>query len=85
MPLGGAFHPRRLTIRSSQVGRIPPGRTPRWDHARRMGKALELLADPMFEVLVTGESGFDEMPEVMARIANDGSDVLCHRVRYGEP
>jgi hypothetical protein len=50
-----------------------------------MGKALELLADPMFEVLVTGESGFDEMPEVMARIANDGSDVLCHRVRYGEP
>jgi threonine dehydrogenase-like Zn-dependent dehydrogenase len=84
LPLGGAFHPRRLTIRSSQVGRIPPGRMPRWDHARRMGKALELLADPVFEVLVTGESGFDEMPEVMARITDDGSDVLCHRVRYGE-
>lgn len=83
LPLGGAFHPRRLTIRGSQVGRIPPGRAPRWDHARRMRKALELLADPVFDTLVSGESGFDEMPAVMARIAGDGSGVLCHRVRYG--
>lgn len=52
IPLGHAFHSRRLTIKSSQVGRIPPHRTPRWDYQRRMNFALELCADPALDCLV---------------------------------
>ena len=84
LPLGAHFHSRRLTLRSSQVGRIPPDRAPRWDHGRRLGLALRLLADDAaLDRLVNGESYFRELPRVMARLA-DGADpeILCHRVRY---
>ncbi|AHE98222.1 zinc-dependent alcohol dehydrogenase [Thioalkalivibrio paradoxus] len=82
LPLGEAFHSRRLTLRSSQVGRIPAARAPRWDHARRMRLALELLRDDRLDRLVTGEDIFADLPQVMARLAADPGDTLCHRVRY---
>lgn len=82
LPLGGAFHARRLTIASSQVGRVAPAQRPRWDTRRRMGLALSLLADPALDALITGESGFDDLPEVMARLAGSPGDTLCHRIRY---
>lgn len=83
--LGEAFHSRRLVLKSSQVGRIPPERAPRWTHARRLALALELLRDPRLDVLITGESDFDALPDVMPRLARDGTGVLCHRIRYPNP
>jgi len=53
VPLGQAFHARRLTLQSSQVGRIPPERARRWDHRRRLSKAIELLADPALDALIS--------------------------------
>ena len=85
VPLGEAFHSRRLTLRSSQVGRIPTERAPRWSYARRMALALGLLKDPVLDGLITGESSFDALPEVMAELARDGHGVLCHRIRYPKP
>jgi 2-desacetyl-2-hydroxyethyl bacteriochlorophyllide A dehydrogenase len=82
LPLGGAFHSRRLTILSSQVGRVAPDQRARWDTRRRMALALSLLTDASLDVLVTGESPFDELPEVMAWLADAPGDVLCHRIRY---
>jgi threonine dehydrogenase-like Zn-dependent dehydrogenase len=82
LPLGEAFHSRRLTLKSSQVGRIPASRAPRWSHGRRLALALELLADPTLDHLVSGESAFEELPQLMRRIAHDGRGVLCHRIRY---
>lgn len=82
LPLGEAFHSRRLTLRSSQVGRIPPDRAPRWDHRRRMEKALELLLDPRLDVLVDGESAFEDLPRTMAALSREGASALCHRIRY---
>ncbi len=83
LPLGGAFHPNRITIRSSQVGRIPPDRLPRWDYARRMGVALDLLArHPELDSLISGESAFEDLPDTMVRLAKGAGEVLCHRVRY---
>lgn len=82
LPLGEGFHARRLTLRSSQVGRIPPDRLPRWSFGRRMRAALGLLRDPALDVLVSGESPFDHLPEVMRRISAAGGDTLCHRIRY---
>ena len=83
LPLGEAFHARRLTIRSSQVGRVPPDRAPRWTTARRLALALDLLADARFDALLTGESLLDDLPAVLEGLAARPGDALCHRVRYG--
>ena len=83
LPLGEAFHSRRLTLRSSQVGRLNPERTPRWTPARRIRLALDLLLDGRLDSLVTGESDFEELPAVMARISLVPGDTLCRRIRYG--
>ena len=82
VPLGEAFNARRLTIRSSQVGRVPADRTPRWDHGRRLAVALSLLSDPRLDVLVSGESSFDELPTTMRTLSEGPAGVLCHRIRY---
>lgn len=82
LPLGEAFHARRLTIRSSQVGRIPPARAPRWSHARRLRLALELLRDDALDALLTGESRFAELPAVLARLSRGPGAALCHRISY---
>jgi len=82
LPLGEAFHARRLTIKSSQVGRLSPLQTPRWTHARRMALALDLLRDARFDALITDESAFEDLPDVMARLSQEPGDTLCHRIRY---
>jgi 2-desacetyl-2-hydroxyethyl bacteriochlorophyllide A dehydrogenase len=82
LALGGAFHSRRLTVKSSQVGHVATSQRARWDTRRRMAYALSLLADPALDVLVTGESAFDDLPQVMARLAEEPGDTLCHRIRY---
>ncbi len=82
-PLGEAFHSRRLTLRSSQVGRIPPERAARWDYRRRLALALSLLADPALDALITGEDAFANLPAAMARVTGpEAARTLCHRVRY---
>ena len=82
VPLGEAFHARRLTIKSSQVGSVAASQRARWDSRRRMQLALAMLADPALDVLITGESAFEDLPEVMARIAAGPGDTIFHRVRY---
>ncbi len=82
VPLGEAFHSRRLTVRGSQVGTVSPARRARRSHADRMATALALLADPAFDVLITGESSFAELPELMPRLASGELPALCHRIIY---
>jgi 2-desacetyl-2-hydroxyethyl bacteriochlorophyllide A dehydrogenase len=82
LSLGRAFHARRLTIASSQVGRVAPSQRPRWDAARRMQLALKLLDDPALDALITGEDEFERLPDVMAALARCPGDTLCHRIRY---
>ncbi|MFI1329249.1 zinc-binding alcohol dehydrogenase [Streptomyces sp. NPDC020845] len=83
LPLGEAFHSRRLVVRSSQVGTVSPARGSRRTFADRLALALELLADPALDALVTGECAFEELPEVLPRLASGELPGLCHRVRYG--
>jgi threonine dehydrogenase-like Zn-dependent dehydrogenase len=82
--LGGAFHSSRLGIRSSQVGVVSPARAARRTAADRVALALELLRDPAFDSLLTGESHFDELPEVMAGLAAGRLPAVCHTITYGE-
>jgi threonine dehydrogenase-like Zn-dependent dehydrogenase len=84
LSLGGAFHAGRLRIRSSQVGTVSPMRGARRTPADRLALALGLLHDPAFDVLLTGRSPFDELPDVMARLAAGQLPALCHTITYGE-
>ena len=82
LALGERFHARRLTLKSSQVGAVAATQRARWDHQRRMRLALSMLAEPALDVLITGESDFEALPEVMATLATAPGDTLCHRIRY---
>ncbi len=84
LSLGGAFHSRRLAIRASQVGTVSPARRGRRTNADRLALALELLDDPAFDVLVTGNSRFAELPHVMAQLAAGTLPALCHTITYDE-
>jgi 2-desacetyl-2-hydroxyethyl bacteriochlorophyllide A dehydrogenase len=45
LDLGRAFHRKRLKLRSSQVSRIDPALSGRWDKRRRLQRVLELLQE----------------------------------------
>lgn len=83
LPLGEGFHAKRLRIRSSQVGHLPPSQLPRWTYRRRMALALRLLGAPELDVLISGESTFDELPAVMSRLADAPGSTICHRIKVG--
>ena len=80
--LGEAFHARRLVLKSSQVGQVAAAQRARWSHRRRLMLALELLREPVLDSLVTDSAPFDELPQVLARLARGAPDVLCHRIDY---
>jgi threonine dehydrogenase-like Zn-dependent dehydrogenase len=81
-PLGAAFHARRLTLKASQVGHIAATQRARWDASRRMTLVMSLLAEPVLDALITGESAFDELPAVMAKLADASPETICHRIKY---
>jgi threonine dehydrogenase-like Zn-dependent dehydrogenase len=82
LSLGGAFHARRLGIRASQVSTLSPARRGRLTTAGRLALALELLRDPAFDALLTGQSPFHELPGVMARLADGRLSAICHTIAY---
>ncbi|WP_251978604.1 zinc-dependent alcohol dehydrogenase [Salinicola avicenniae] len=82
LPLGEAFHARRLTLRSSQVGSVSPGHRPRWDHRRRLSLALSLLNDDRLDVLISGESHFRDLPATLQRLSQRDDNTLCQRICY---
>jgi threonine dehydrogenase-like Zn-dependent dehydrogenase len=82
LALGGAFHSRRLAIRASQVGTLSPARAGRRTTADRLALALDLLRDPALDALLTGHSRFDELPDVMGRLASGSLPALCHTITY---
>ena len=84
LSLGGAFHSQRLRIRASQVGTVAPARRSTRTTTDRLALALDLLRDAAFDALLTGASRFDELPDVMARLAAGSLPALCHIITYGE-
>ncbi|MEP7120439.1 MAG: zinc-binding alcohol dehydrogenase [Byssovorax sp.] len=69
LPLGGCFHPHRVTLRSSQVGRIDPRRSARWTFARRWALAGELCRDPVLDRLIAPSVPLSAAPAVYAELA----------------
>jgi threonine dehydrogenase-like Zn-dependent dehydrogenase len=84
VPLGAAFHSRRLGLRASQVGTVAPARRGSRTTRDRLVLALDLLRDPAFDALLSGCSPFDDLPGVMARLADGRLPALCHTIAYEE-
>lgn len=53
LPLGGRFHRRRLTIRSTQVSTIPAALAGEWTVARRRRETVKLMKELPLDVLAT--------------------------------
>ena len=83
LALGGSFHSGRLAIRSSQVGTVSPARRATRTFTDRLALALDLLREPAFDSLITGESPFDQLPDVLGRLAAGTLPALCHLITYG--
>jgi Zn-dependent alcohol dehydrogenase len=86
LPLGEAFHSKRLRIVSTQVGAVAPALRGRRTHAQRMVLALDLLANPALDALVGPATRFDDLPEAMPRLLNPPpgeAPPLCPLVTYG--
>ncbi|PWT87285.1 MAG: dehydrogenase [Proteobacteria bacterium] len=81
VPLGEAFHSRRLRLVSSQVGQLAPSRRPRWSHARRLAAALALLGDPRLDALLSPAVAFEQLPERLTGIFAD-SEIICPLIAY---
>lgn len=82
VPLGGAFHSRRLRLVSSQVGRIAVSHRSRWTHNRRLAAALGLLADPCLDALLAPEVVFCDLPRRLPDILDARNGVICQLICY---
>jgi threonine dehydrogenase-like Zn-dependent dehydrogenase len=82
LPLGEAFHSRRLRLISSQVGAIPLSHRGKWTPKQRMQKALNHLRDDKFDVLITDEIKFSDAPAALPRILARDSPGLMTTIRY---
>jgi len=82
VPLGAAFHSRRLRLVSSQVGRVSPSHRPRWSPRRRLEAALGLLADPALDALIEPAVASENLPDRLPDILAPAGGVLCQLIDY---
>ena len=84
VPLGTAFHSKRLRLISSQVGAVSDSRRARWTHTRRLAKALLLLVDDRLDALITDEVAFDELPDALPGLLSPRSSSITTAIRYAD-
>lgn len=86
LPLGAAFHYRRLRLISTQVGSVSPALRGRRSHAERLALALSLLGDARLDALLGPVIPFAELPaRITALLAPPpgAAQPLCPLVSYG--
>jgi 2-desacetyl-2-hydroxyethyl bacteriochlorophyllide A dehydrogenase len=85
LPLGGAFHRRRLTIRSTQVSTVPAALSGRWNPARRRRIAAALLGELPLAALATTELPFDDAARAYELLDRREPGVVHVALRYPQP
>jgi hypothetical protein len=79
LPLGGAFHRRRLTIRSTQVSTIPARQSGIWTRSRRRQETVALITELPLAQLCTDVFDFGHAAEAF-RAVDQGKPGLMHAV-----
>ncbi|MGF7160560.1 threonine dehydrogenase-like Zn-dependent dehydrogenase [Rhodoligotrophos appendicifer] len=82
LPLGRAFHSKRLQLVSSQVGKLPASHSSRWTFRRRLGVAIDLLDDSRLDSIITAEVPFRDLPNAMPGLLAKGAAGLMTAVSY---
>ena len=82
LPLGGAFHRRRLQIRSTQVSTIPSRQADRWDVPRRRRAAARLMTELPLKLLATTEVGFERAADAYAALDRGDEGTMHVALRY---
>jgi len=82
LPLGGEFHRRRLTIRSTQVSTIPAGLSAAWTRDRRRATARRLLEELPVQVLATHVFPFQDAALAYAAVDRGESGLLHAALSY---
>lgn len=80
--LGSRFHNGRFRILSSQVGSIAPSQRPRWSYRRRMQLALQLLGEPIYDVLLARPVPFESLPEALPGLFGRASSTVTELIEY---
>ena len=83
VPLGGAFHSRRLRLVSSQVGKVAPSHRPRWSYRRRLAAALDAAGGRSARCAARAGDRVRRLagaPAAMSSVAQSGA--VCPVIRY---
>ena len=79
LPLGGAFHRRRLTIRSTQVSTVPARLSATWTRSRRRQETVALITELPLAQLCSHVFAFGHAAEAF-RAVDQGIPGLMHAV-----
>jgi 2-desacetyl-2-hydroxyethyl bacteriochlorophyllide A dehydrogenase len=82
LPLGAAFHRRRLALRSTQVSTLPAALTARWDRHRRAELAWRLTRELPLSVLATHEFPFEQAADAYACADRKDGGLIHAALRY---
>jgi 2-desacetyl-2-hydroxyethyl bacteriochlorophyllide A dehydrogenase len=82
LPLGGAFHRRRLSLRSTQVSTIPAVLSAQWTIRRRREVAHALLARLPLEHVATHDFPFSEAASAFAAVDQGQAGLVHAALRY---
>ncbi len=82
VPLGGAFHSRRLRLVSSQVGKVAPSHRKNWTPRARLELALTMTGKPELEALMAPGVAFQDLPARLPQILAPLNGILCQRIDY---
>jgi 2-desacetyl-2-hydroxyethyl bacteriochlorophyllide A dehydrogenase len=83
LDLGRDFHRRRLRLVSSQVSNLDPALAPRWDRARRLAVALDLLPRLRLPELISHRIPFAEATEAYSLIDQHPERTVQVLLTYG--
>jgi 2-desacetyl-2-hydroxyethyl bacteriochlorophyllide A dehydrogenase len=83
LPLGGAFHRRRLAIRSTQVSTIPSHLGDRWTIERRRATAKRLLGELPLAPLATHTFAFEDAAQAFEALDRGDEGILHVALSYG--
>ncbi len=84
LDLGAHFHRGRVHLRASQVGRVAPELALRWNHARLMSLARDLLPHLQLDELISHRVPFARASEAYRLFEEHPEEVLQVLLTYDE-
>ncbi|MFW6435445.1 MAG: oxidoreductase [Halovenus sp.] len=82
LDLGGDYHRSHIRIQSSQVSRLDPDHTDRWDKDRRMEYVRSWLSDTDLSALLTHELAIERGAEGYRLLENSPDEAVQVAFRY---